>query len=429
MKLEKRIHIVLPAVILGLAILVFLLGYLLPQRTHVERATYIDVAPEVAYGLINDLRQFKHWAPWHAPDSKTEYQVEKPGQGLGAVLQWKDEDLELDNGRLSIIDAQPYNKMRMLLESGGEQAVLAFQFEPLENGTHIDWTLDIEHGTNPFSRYKGLLTSRRLKAAFEPGLDHLRRLAENQPVLPAPNVVTEEIKYTVGKQSFTGYLAYDQNRGKRPGVLLVHEWWGHGDYVRKRAEQLAQLGYVALALDMYGGGKHVHNPDEAGRLAGEVTKDFEAAKERFTAALQILKDHPSTDAEHLAAIGYCFGGNIVVNMARAGVDLDGVVSFHGSLEPVKEKAKPGEVKASILVLNGADDEFVPQQQREAFIEEMGMAGVDYEFINYPGAKHAFTNPDADKFAEEFKLPLAYNAEADQQSWQKMRDFFARIFRN
>jgi dienelactone hydrolase len=427
LKLEK--HIVLPGVILGLAALVYMAGYLLPSRTNIERTTYIEGQPEIIYGLMNDLEQFKHWAPWHDRDPDTQYSVQQPARGLGAILSWQSEDSEVGIGALTIIDAQPYSRLRMMLEfDSDKRAVLDYRLEPLESGTHITWVLNIDHGTNPFSRYGGLLLKRRLAALLEPGLNPLRHLAENQPALPAASVVTEEITYKVANQIFKGFLAHGQNRQQAPGILIVHEWWGHDDYVRRRAEQLAGLGYVALALDMYGGGKHVHHPDEAGKLAGEVKTNFAAAKERFIAALQILKDHSATDREHIAAIGYCFGGNIVLNMARAGIDLDGVVSFHGSLEAIGSEAEQGGVKASILVLNGADDSLVPQAQRAAFIEEMGRAGVDYEFINYPGAMHAFTNPEADKYAEQFGLPVSYNAEADQQSWQKMRDFFGRVFR-
>lgn len=427
MKSQKRIGII-ASLILGLVILIYATGYLLPARTHIERATYIDVSPEIAYGLMNDLGRFKDWAPWSGRDPEVQYAVDQPARGLGAALSWSSEDSSLGEGRLSIIDAQPYSKLRMLLELDGNAAVLAYQLEPLESGTHIVWTLDIEHGANPLSRYRGLLAKRRLNALLEPGLDHLRRLSERQPALPATDVVTQQLDYKVDGQSFTGFLAYDRNRGPSPGVLIVHEWWGHDDYVRKRAEQLAGLGYVALALDMYGGGKHAAHPDEAGRMAGEVKKNFETARARFMAALETLRDHPATDRERLAAIGYCFGGNIVLNMARAGIDLDGVVSFHGTLDAIAGPARQGQVKAGVLVLNGADDPMVPPEQVQAFMEEMDQAGVDYEFINYPGATHAFTNPEADNYAKQFNLPLAYNAAADQQSWQKMRDFFARIFR-
>lgn len=241
-------------------------------------------------------------------------------------------------------------------------------------------------------------------------------------------VIGEEVTYHSGDTALKGYLAYDdQVRGKRPGVLIVHEWWGHNDYVRKRARMLAALGYTALALDMYGDGKQANHPDDAGKFATEVRSNMPEAEQRFRAALALLRIHPTVDATKVAAIGYCFGGGIVLEMARRGVDLAGVVSFHGSLGTASP-AKKGEVKAKVLVLNGADDPFTKPEQIAAFKKEMEDAGVDYRFINYPGAKHAFTNPDADRLGKEFGMPLAYNAEADKQSWAEMQDFFKKLFK-
>lgn len=241
-------------------------------------------------------------------------------------------------------------------------------------------------------------------------------------------VVGEEVGYQSGGTEFKGYLAYDdQVKGKRPGVLVVHEWWGHNDYVRERARMLAKLGYTALALDMYGDGKQANHPDDAGKFATAVRSNMPEAEQRFRAALALLRTHPTVEAERVAAIGYCFGGGIVLEMARRGVDLDGVVSFHGSLG-TGNPAKPGQVKARVLVLNGADDPFAKPEQIAAFKKEMEQADVDYRFIDYPGAKHAFTNPEADRFGEEFGMPLAYNAEADKQSWAEMQRFFENIFK-
>lgn len=241
-------------------------------------------------------------------------------------------------------------------------------------------------------------------------------------------VIGEEVTYSSGDTEFQGYLAYDDAvQDKRPGVLVVHEWWGHNDYVRERARMLAKLGYTALALDMYGEGKQAAHPDDAGKFASAVRSNMAEAEQRFRAALALLRIHPTVDAEQVAAIGYCFGGGIVLEMARRGVDLDGVVSFHGSLGTA-EPAKKGDIKARILVLNGADDPFVKPDQIAAFESEMEKAGADYTFISYPGAKHAFTNPQADKFGEEFGMPLAYNAEADKQSWAEMKRFFNELFK-
>ena len=240
-------------------------------------------------------------------------------------------------------------------------------------------------------------------------------------------VQTQEITYTIDDQPFNGFIAYDDAlEGQRPGVLVVHEWWGHNQYARSRARMLAELGYIAMSIDMYGDGKTAAHPDQAGEFAGEVRENMDTAKERFLAGLDVLKSQAQTDPERLAAIGYCFGGGVVLNMARMGVDLNGVASFHGSLDPAVE-AQPGDVKAAVLVEHGADDSFIPQETIDAFKAEMERLGVDYTFHSYEGAKHSFTNPDADAFAEKFGMGIAYNAQADQKSWQALQVFLNRIF--
>jgi dienelactone hydrolase len=224
-----------------------------------------------------------------------------------------------------------------------------------------------------------------------------------------------------------GYLVTDDSlSGRRPGVLVVHEWWGHNAYARKRAEMLGGLGYTALAVDMYGGGQQAAHPEDAGKFAGAVRKNLPVMKERFLAALELLRVQPGVDPAKIAAIGYCFGGSVVLEMARAGVDLKGVASFHGSLGG-GSMAQPHAVKARVLVLNGADDGFITAEQVTSFKKEMDTAGVNYTFINYPGARHSFTNPDADEYAKKFNMPIAYNAEADKASWQELQRFLAEIF--
>ena len=241
------------------------------------------------------------------------------------------------------------------------------------------------------------------------------------------SVKGEAVSYRSVGLTMNGYMAFDDaTTVKRPGVLVVHEWWGHNDYARKRARMLAELGYVALAVDMYGDGKTAEHPQDAGKFAAEVRQNMPVATQLFKAAMQVLKEHPMVDKAHIAAIGYCFGGGIVLQMARQGLDLDAVVSFHGSLA-TDTPALPGSVKARILVCDGADDKMVTPQQIQAFHLEMKGAGVEYKFASYPGAKHSFTNPDADKYAEKFNLPIAYNAEADKRSWQAMQDFLDESF--
>jgi dienelactone hydrolase len=249
--------------------------------------------------------------------------------------------------------------------------------------------------------------------------------SESQP--EKPNITGQEITYMADSLQMKGYLAYDKNStAKRPGILIVHEWWGHNEYARKRARMLAELGYVALAIDMYGDGKKADHPEDAQKFAMAVMSNIESAKARFTAAMKVLKEQPVTDPERISAIGYCFGGGVVLHMARMGLDLDAVVSFHGSLG-THTPAQPGVVKAKILVCNGGADGFVTPEQIDAFKNEMDSAGVDYKFVSYEGAKHSFTNPDADMFAEKFNMPLAYNEKADKQSWQDMQQLLNQIY--
>ncbi len=241
-------------------------------------------------------------------------------------------------------------------------------------------------------------------------------------------VTGKVVEYRAGKTVLKGYLAYDDGVAeKRPGVLVVHEWWGHNEYARKRARMLAELGYTALAVDMYGDGKQAAHPEDAGKFSTEVKRNMANAKARFVAAMDLLKGQKTVDPERIAAIGYCFGGSIVLDMARMGVDLDGVVSFHGSLS-TSNPAKRGVVKAKVLVCNGADDPFVSQAQVAQFKKEMKDAGVDFKFKSYKGAKHAFTNPDADNNGRKFNLPLAYSGRADRASWSDMKKFLDRVLK-
>ena len=242
-----------------------------------------------------------------------------------------------------------------------------------------------------------------------------------------PKIRGETVEYRAQGVEMKGYLAYDENiKGRRPGVLVVHEWWGLNEYARKRARMLAELGYSALAVDMFGEGKQAMHPDDAGKFSSELMKNFDVAKVRFMAAMDFLKQQPTTDPARLAAIGYCFGGGVVLNLAREGMDLRGVASFHGSLKGVRP-AQSGSVKAKVLVLHGADDKFIPPDQIEAFKQEMTAAGADFKFISYPGALHSFTNPDATEMGKKFNMPIAYNEKADKESWNEMKGFLNRIF--
>lgn len=230
----------------------------------------------------------------------------------------------------------------------------------------------------------------------------------------------KEVAYSADGITMKGYVAWDDAvTGKRPGVLVVHEWWGHNDYARRRARMLAEMGYTALAVDMYGDGKTANHPKEAGAFAGEVRKNAAGAKARFLAAEALLKHEPGVDGERIGALGYCFGGTVVLEMARQGVGLKAVASYHGGLS-TSAPAPAGQVRARVASFTGAADPMIPDAQVEAFKKEMTRAGVDFTTVVYPGVKHGFTNPEADAIARQFGLPVAYDAAADQDSWAKTR---------
>ena len=241
----------------------------------------------------------------------------------------------------------------------------------------------------------------------------------------AAEVQTKEIEYQQGDTVLVGLVAWDAAaKGKRPGVLVVHEWWGHNEHARNQAKRLAEAGYVGFALDMYGKGKVATHPDQAKVFMAEATKDPAAVAARFNAALEQLKQDPRVDQKKIAAIGYCFGGAVVLGRARAGADLAAVVSFHGSLGS-KNPVEKGKITARVLVLTGAADPFIPPDQVASFTKDMEAAGATFQVISYPGVKHSFTNPAADKAGMD---ALAYNAEADQKSWAAMLELFKEVFR-
>lgn len=235
-------------------------------------------------------------------------------------------------------------------------------------------------------------------------------------------VKTKEIAYEYEGTKLKGFLAWDDAAtGKRPGVLVVHEWWGLNDYARKRAEQLAGLGYVAFACDMYGEGKTTEHPKEAAAMAGAVRKSGKDWLGRAKAGLKILQEQPGVDSGKIAAIGYCFGGSTALTLANAGTDIKAAVSFHGAL-PIPEELKG--VKAKVLICHGALDSFIPEENIKKVRAAYEDAKVDYSMIYFGGAYHSFTVPGIDKVGVK---GLAYNEEADRRSWQAMRSLFAEVF--
>ena len=239
----------------------------------------------------------------------------------------------------------------------------------------------------------------------------------------------EPVTYKDGETSMKGFVVYDDaQKGKRPGIVVVHEWWGITQHIHSEARRLASLGYTAFIADMYGDAKTADNPKDAGALSGAVRGNPAAMQSRFDAAMTALEGHPTVDAGRIGAMGFCFGGSVVLDMARVGTDLKGVAAFHVGLGAAVSPAQPGQVKAQLLVQNGADDPFIKSEDVAAFKKEMDAAKVSYRYISYPGAVHAFTNPEATALGKKFNIPIAYNADADRKSMAEATSFFAGVFK-
>lgn len=243
--------------------------------------------------------------------------------------------------------------------------------------------------------------------------------------LSSAAVKTESVEYKEGNTVLEGFLAYDDTSTNiRPGVLIVHEWMGINDYTKRRAVMLAEMGYVAFAADIFGKGVRPTNTKEASEQAAKYKGDRPVLRARALAGLEQLKKSRLIDPKKIAAIGYCFGGTTVLELARAGADVAGVVSFHGGLDmPNPEDTK--NIKAKVLICHGGDDPYVPAEQVADFQNQLRQAKVDWQFIAYGGAVHSFTNPDA---GNDPSKGAAYNADADRRSWEAMRQFFSEMFR-
>jgi dienelactone hydrolase len=240
----------------------------------------------------------------------------------------------------------------------------------------------------------------------------------------------EAVTYSDGQTTMKGFVVYDDAvTGKRPGIIMVHEWWGITPHTHNEARKYAQAGYTAFIADMFGDGKTADNPKDAGALAGGVMKDSKIMESRFHAARAQLAKHASVNPQKVGAVGYCFGGAVVLNMARTGTDLAAVAGFHASLGLNTPAPAPGTIKAKILVLNGADDPFIKREHYDNFKKELDAAKADYKVIEYPGAVHAFTNPEATALGEKFKLPLKYDAKVDAEAKAEAAKLFAATLKN
>ena len=240
-------------------------------------------------------------------------------------------------------------------------------------------------------------------------------------------LTSQTIEYAAGDTPLKGYLVWDEDiEGARPGIIVVHEWWGLNDYIRRRADMLAEMGYCVLAVDMFGNGMQAENPDQAGEAMNAVLNDMDAGTARLQAGLNTLLAQPQVEGSNTAAIGYCFGGAMVLHMARIGMPLSCVASFHGALGSFHQPG-PGEVKAEVLVCHGGGDAMVSMDDVSAFKQEMDNADANYEVIVHEGAPHGFTSTEADENGRKYGIPVGYDASADRDSWAAMQSLFQRSF--
>ena len=241
--------------------------------------------------------------------------------------------------------------------------------------------------------------------------------------LAQAEVQTKMIEYKDGDATLTGLLAWDDAvSGPRPGVIVVHEWWGLNDYAKSRAEQLAAEGYVAFAVDMYGDSKVTTHPEEAGGWMKEITANVDNWARRAKLGLEVLQSQPQVEADKVAAIGYCFGGATVLQMAYAGMELDAVVSFHGSLPPAPDSVTS--IQPAVMAAHGRDDAFVPPEKVASFEASLDRIGADYDVMVFSGTRHSFTNPNAADYGMD---NIAYNERADKVSWAAMLELFKQVF--
>lgn len=241
------------------------------------------------------------------------------------------------------------------------------------------------------------------------------------------DIHTEVVTYSADGIEMKGYMAWDSSQdGPRPGVLVVHEWWGCNDYSQRRARMLAEAGYTGMAIDLYGDGINAANPDEAGELMNARIDDMDGTRARFMAALDTLITHDTVDENRTGAIGYCFGGGVVTHMARMGAPLDVTGSFHGAVGLAAVDG-PDHIDCRIMVYNGEADVLIDEGQISGFKAQMEKTGASYDFVQLPGALHGFSNPAATTNGQKYGLPLAYNELADESSWAHLRLTMEHVF--
>lgn len=417
MSLAKKAIVALVA----LYILVLLSGFLLPDKTTVVRSVEITAEKGRVFKLISEHKTFQLWSPWAQKDPAMEVTYEGPNVGVGAIQHWRSGHPQVGSGTSTYIEYIPFERAttHLAFDQGGGDATLAVT-EIDAKTVRVDWSFESAHN-NVFERFIGFLFVEKMVGPdYESGLQALKVLAESGPAIKV-----REVSYRDGDVTLNGYIASPELSSEAPVVIVVHEWWGHNDYARKRADMLAELGYNAFAIDMYGDGKLASHPDDAKAFMMKIVMDSELLFSRFDSALTYINQDSVLSGKPVAAIGYCFGGAVVLSMARQGKPLRGVVSFHGGLAGLAPINTDSTVPS--LVFNGEADPFVTREQIMAFQSDMSGAGLNFEFIEFAGAKHSFTVEGADTLGQRFGMPFEYDQAADQASWQRTKSFLESVF--
>ncbi len=410
------------AIVVAIPALFFVVGAVLPNKTHVERSVEIQAPDNHVFYLISFHRQFQRWSPWAALDDNMRVSYAGPPAGIGATMTWQGNQ-KVGSGTSVTIEHVPNERLVNRLDFGEMGSGIAtYSLEKVSpDRTRVTWSFDTENDS-VIERYFGLFLDDILGPVYEQGLLSLKSMAESlEPV------ATESLIYQLNGTNYHGYMAYPVGQlDPLPGVLVVHGIWGQTEHERERARMLAKEGYAALALDLYGDGLSTRELDMAIALMDEVGENTATTVALFDAALTRMHAHHAVDVTRTAAIGYSVGGAIAMNMARRGKNLMGVASFYGGFGDVTRIADSA--YSPTFVANGLNDAFYKPELRETFEVAMAEANMPVTIVEYPEAYHGFTNPAANALGEAAGVAfIRYSERADKDAWEKLRVFLNEAF--
>ncbi len=410
------------AIVIGIPVLFVALGTVLPTQTHVERDITIDAPQGVVFHLVSQHRQFQKWSPWAKMDPKMKVNFSGPDIGVGSMMAWSGNQ-DVGSGTSVFTEYIPNSRAVTSLDFGQMGGgIAAYDLELVgTNQTKVTWGFDTRH-RNFIEKYFGLMMDSMLGAVYEEGLAELKTLAEN-----FDPVITQRVSYEVEGTEYQGFLAYPAGElDPIPGVVVIHGLWGQTEHERRRAKMLAENGYVAFALDLYGNGLTTTNLEEAINLMDAVGENSHITVSLFDAAIEQLDNHHGVDKTKVAAVGYSVGGAIAMNMARRGKHLMGVASFYGGFGGLSDIVETA--FTPVIVFNGEADEFSVPEQRRLFEEELNASNIPYEIVDYPGASHGFSDEASDEISKNSELTfIGYNKQADEDSWEKLTQFLSKVF--